>query len=68
MKRIMMEKLKIYKMKFFIDMNFTRLKKCHSKIKIHLLKITNKKHPTLKWMHSKDAILNSMLAYRKNQS
>ncbi len=27
MKKIMMEKLKIYKMKFFIDINFTRLKK-----------------------------------------
>jgi hypothetical protein len=29
----------------FIDMNFTRVQKCNSKIKIHLLKITNKKHP-----------------------
>jgi hypothetical protein len=68
MKKIMMEKLKFYKMNYFFDMNFTRLKFFNSKIKIHLLKITNKKHPRLKWMHSKDVILNSMLAYRKNQS
>jgi hypothetical protein len=49
-------------------MNFTRLQKYNSKIKIHLSKIKNKKHPRLEWMHCKDAILNSMLAYRKNQS
>ncbi len=55
-------------MKFFIDMNFTRLQKYNSKIKIHLSIITNKKHPRLEWMHCKDAILNSMLANRKNQS
>jgi hypothetical protein len=55
-------------MKILIIWILQRFLKCSSNIKIQWSKITNKKHVWLKWMNSMDAILNSMLAHRKNQS